>query len=121
MPTLDATFRDLAKNLIADKGKVVTVVRETRTFVPATGKNTTVVTNYSAKISPPAPFNQNRINDTTIIQGDMSCLLAAKGFAITPTARTDKMLFDGTTWQIVAVNPIYSGEQVAAWELQLRQ
>jgi hypothetical protein len=119
---LDPVMRPLAKGLISQFGLNATLVREVETYDPSTGKNTVASTSYTITTSPPAPYNQNRVNGTTILQGDLQVLIAGDGFPATePDINTDKVVFEGERWQVVASNPVYSGEQIAMWEVQLRR
>lgn len=121
MATLDALFRDLAKTLIADFGTTATLRSTTATYSAATGKNSETTSDVSVEISPPAPVSANRINDTTVLVGDMECLVAAKGLTGVPTLNRDTLIFGGFTWDIVGVDPIYSGDDIAAYTLRLRR
>lgn len=118
---LDNVFVPMAKKLIAQFGTSATLRRESRTYVVATGKNTTTNTDTSVTISPPQRYNRRRHPDTLIEDGDMMTYLAASGLSITPSPKTDKVIYASTEWQIVQIWPLISGDQTAAYLLQLRQ
>lgn len=120
MPTqFDNIFRPLAKRLINDVfGTSATLVVESDSYNPTTGINTRTATNYSVKISPPAPVAERRLTDV-VQAGDAVCLIAGEGLAVEPTTE-NKIVWDSKTWQIVQVNQIVSGDQKAAYELILR-
>lgn len=117
---LDSTFRPLAVNLISDFGSTATWTRQTSTFDPSTGKTTDADTSYSVVISPPAPYNNRRVDGTVIQVGDTMAMLAAEGLAFTPTIG-DYLTHKTIRWQVVGLVPIYSGELISAYEVQLRK
>jgi hypothetical protein len=121
MPTaFDQIFVPLATQLIDNTfGFDATHRRQTRTFDPVTGKNTTSNSDTTVKITPPNPYSQNRIDGTLIQQGDQMIMMSSNS-GIVPQL-SDKFVISGGTWQVVNVKPIVSGEQTAAYELQLRQ
>lgn len=121
MPTaFDQIFVPLATQLIDNTfGFDATHRRQTRTYDPATGKNTTSNSDTTVKITPPNPYAQNRIDGTLIQIGDQMIMMSSNS-GIEPQL-SDKFIISGKTWQIVMVKPIVSGEQTAAYEIQLRQ
>ena len=121
MAKLDATFRNLAVKLTNDFGGTATLETVTKTHIPATGLTSETVTTQSVKISQPEPFEIGAIDGTLVQEGDMTTLLAAKGLTNVPVANESRLIFDTETWQITGVDPIYSGDQVAAYQMRLRQ
>lgn len=121
MPTaFDNIFVPLASQLIdATFGFDATHRRQTRTFDVDTGKNTTSNSDTTVKITPPNPYSQNRIDGTLIQQGDMMIMMSSNA-GIVPQL-SDKFVIGGNIWQVVNVKPIVSGEQTAAYDIQLRQ
>jgi hypothetical protein len=121
MPTaFDQIFVPLATQLIDQTfGFDATHRRQTRTYDPATGKNTTSNSDTTVKITPPNPYDQRRIDNTLIQQGDMMIMMSSNS-GIVPTL-SDKFVIGAGTWQVVNIKPIVSGEQTAAYEIQLRQ
>lgn len=123
MPTkFDKIFRPLAKKLINDTfGTDATLRTYSESFSVTTGKNVRTATNYSVKISPPAPVAESRIQGV-VEAGDSRTLVAASELAAGYRPSTeDALVWDSTTWQIVEVNPIVSGDQFAAFELIIRK
>jgi hypothetical protein len=121
VPTaFDNIFVPLAEQLI-DKtfGFSVTHRREARTYDPATRLNTVSNTDTAVLITPPAPYAIRRINGTTVLDGDQWTKMSSAS-GIIPTS-ADKFIIGGVTWQVVRVEPIVSGEQTAAYTIQLRQ
>lgn len=73
----------------------------------------------TATVSPPLMYERKYIDDTTIQDGDAQLILAAQGLTFTPTLKHE-VHFDSTEWQIVSLRPVYSGEQIAVYMLQVR-
>ena len=124
---LDAGFAALATRLTNRYGKPMTLRRVATAVVnPATGKSTATTTNYSVNGSPPAPVRLTRrdfglATEGLIMQGDAEVIIAAAGLTITPDPVTDRLVIDSVVWKIVAADPLYSGEDVAAWVLVARK
>lgn len=117
---LDQQMRALAVDLINEYGKTIKLTREITTFDPSTGQTVTTETDYSVVSTPPADFSRSRVDGTLIQQGDMYIEIAAQGLAIAPED-TDKVTIDGQVWSIVGISPVYSGELVTMYGLQLRK
>jgi len=116
-----AGSQGVANQLIQKFGLVTTLRRETRVFSAATGDNTVTSVDYTIKMTPPSPYVVGRQTNTVIEAGDLRTIIAEEGLVITPNPVTDKIIYQGTPWQIVSADPIVSGERTAAYDLQLRQ
>ena len=118
----DNIFRPLAKKLVNDIfGTTGTLRKYVESYDPTSGRNTRTATDYSLKMSPPAPVAERRI--TGVVEaGDARTIIAASPLpsGIVPTTE-DAWLWDGDTYTIVQVNPIVSGDLKAAYELILRK
>jgi len=121
MATLDALFPGLAARLIDKFGADASLETVTKTDDLATGKVTESVSAAVVKITPPEPFTVGLIDGTLVEAGDLTTLVAAQGLSATPAANRDRLIFASETWQIVAVDPIFSGDAATAYRLQLRQ
>jgi hypothetical protein len=121
MPTaFDQIFVPLATQLVDNTfGFDATFRRVSRTYDPATGKNTGSNTDTTVKITPPAPYSQRRIDGTVIQLGDQQIMISSESGVVPQSA--DLFVIGGAVWQVVAVFPIVSGEQTAAYNIQLRQ
>ena len=119
--TLDATARATAERLIRAFGKAVTIRRATRSFDPASGKATETHEDFPAKISPPERFRESLIDGSLVRAGDLRAELAAENLAIVPEPARDKVVIDGTAWNLRRVDPVMSGEQTALYTLHLRK
>jgi len=75
---------------------------------------------HTKKVSPPSPFEQRFIDGVAIRQDDLEVYLPGSGLEFTPavdmTVRIEKVAY-----RVVAAGPVYSGEQVAVFRLQLRR
>ena len=118
---LDLVFVPLAKQLIGQFGASATFRRETRTYDVAPGKPTTSDTDTTVKLKPPEPYNVSRINGSTVQEGDRTTMIDSTTLGTIVPTTNDKIVYLSTVWQIVNVAPIVSGDQTAAYELQIRQ
>lgn len=72
------------------------------------------------KIAPPQNFSRRYADNQNIEEGDMQTFVAASGITFTPVVGM-KLTHASITWKIVEVRPLYSGDDIAAWELHLRR
>lgn len=120
MTKFDDIFVPLATQLVDNTfGFDATHRRVTRTYDPATGKNTVSNADTTVKITPPSPYDQRRIDGTLIQLGDQRIMISSASGVVPQSA--DLFVIGGATWQVVAIFPIVSGESTAAYEVQLRQ
>lgn len=121
MPTkLDQKLRPKIEDIIDRLGKKVTVQETERTYDPASGRHTTLSKKeHTPKASPPDGFESYLIDGERVLATDTRILLAATAISFEPKAEW-KVTIESETFWIVRVRKIYSGEQVAAYELQLR-
>lgn len=112
---LDTKIVPIVVKLIAKYGRTVTVTIETKTKDWGTGLTGTATATHVVKCSPPEPYNQRYIDGDLVRTGDMKTLFAASGLPFTPVLgmRIDE-------WTAVRVDPILSGDQTAAYQVQLR-
>lgn len=100
--------------------KVVFTVIGTATYDPATGAVTeSGKKTYTKKVSPPGAYLDRYVDGDLIRRGDLRCIIAASGLEFTPVNGL-QVDFDSKVFRVMSVKPIYSGEQVAVYELQLR-
>lgn len=118
---LDSVMGPLATTLIADFGGPVTLTRVTRVFNPATGKTTDTSTTFTVNMSPPNPYTKGRINGTVIQSSDLWAYIPASAPSGAPDGKTDEITLSGVKHKVVSVKPVYSGQQVAMYEVQLRK
>ena len=77
-------------------------------------------TEYSLKVIPPYEYALKYIDGDIVKVGDMQTGVPASGLEFTPRQGM-KVTVDEIVWQIVRTNPIYSGERIALYMLQLRK
>lgn len=122
MPTeLDNDFVPLALEMIAEHGRDVTFTIVTETYNPATGQTSEEEpAEVVIKATPPVPYMRRIVEGRDIEASDLETYIAASGLAFT-VSNGLKVTFDGRTFRVVGFEPIYSGEQVCAYSLQLRR
>lgn len=120
MTDFDDTFRELAHDMIAEFGKIVTFTKTTPgTYDPVSGTTTgSTTTNTSIKVTPPSAFDIKEVNGTSIQTGDVKVSTAAVDHV--PDIN-QSVTFDGNTYNIISVSPVYSGDLVAKYDCQLRK
>lgn len=90
-------------------------------YDPATGAGIeSIWTTYTVKVSPPIDYEQRYVDGDSVQRGDARIFMAASGLPLTPV-RDMLVEFDGVTFKAISILPIYSGEQIAAYEVQLRK
>ena len=119
---LDLKIRASAFNLIAKVGKQVTfTLYPSAAYDPTDGETTKgSPTQYVKKVSPPSAYKEMYIDGEIIRKGDCRVILPAKDLEFTPEVGIE-VTIDTVVWKIVGLKPVYSGEQVAAYTLQLRK
>lgn len=92
----------------------------TDSYDPATGEGKEEIhRTLTAKASPPIDYEQRYIDGETIKRGDARIFLAASELAFTPE-RDMHVKIDNAEFKVLNVLPLHSGEQIAAYEVQLR-
>jgi len=117
---LDADLRATAVELADELGKQITHVRITQSYDPTTGQTTETETTESVNAVPPQELDLSRVDGSLIQTGDTFVGLPAPSVSQVPSSN-DSIRFDGDTWSVVRVQPIYSGEKVALYRVQLRE
>ena len=72
------------------------------------------------KASPPLQYESKYITQGVVRQDDTQIFIAASGLTFTP-AEGLKVTHASIVWNMVAANPLYSGDDIAAWHCQLRR
>lgn len=127
MGTLDDAFADVASiltDVFVDKKS--TIRRSGEVYNPDTGTRVGTTTNYAVKCAPPTQYSKREIDGVSILANDRRVLVPRKSlpttdFVINP--KTDKFIAPGSAdvFSIVSVDAIPSGDENAAYELQLRK
>lgn len=74
---------------------------------------------YQRKAIPPYEVEEKHVNGDTILSGDMLTGIAGKDLEFMPVAGMT-VVIDSIDWNIVRIKPVYSGEQIALFVVQLR-
>ena len=119
---LDDELLEAVYDIIDEFGKIVTFwIYPDQDYDPTIGENTLGdPTQYSKKVIPPYQINLKYVDGKLIKLGDLLTGIAAQDIEFTPTLKM-KITIDSNIWTIININPIYSGEQIALYLLQLRK
>lgn len=118
--TLDEKLVPKALSLIQRFGHEIDFIDETVSFDAVAGTiSVSASTTYSTRVSPPERYLDQYVDGDTVQFGDARVFVPASGLAFAPT-NTMRVEFDGTYWRIVSVDEIWSGEQRALYEVQIR-
>lgn len=122
MTQLDTVFLPLATELLTEYGKAATFHAYTGgSYTPSTGTGSPgSETQYSKKIIPPYNVDLSFVDGDTIRVGDMMTGLAAENLEFTPVEGM-KVTVESQAWSVVKVQPVYSGESIALYQLILRR
>tara|TARA_R110000787_G_scaffold42303_2_gene103988 strand:+ start:3292 stop:3654 length:363 start_codon:yes stop_codon:yes gene_type:complete len=120
MTALDTKLLNEVYSIAELYGKDVTFTTRSSTYDPTTGKSTVVSTSHAVRVTPPAPFKSSFSDGKLIKHGDVSVLLPAKLLTFTPSLSAS-VTIDGSVFTIIALDSLYSGANIAAYDLQLRQ
>jgi len=71
------------------------------------------------KVSPPVYYTTDDIDGVLVVQGDYK-LYVARSDSVTSLSVVDSVSINGLVADVIKVSPYYSGEEIAAWELQCR-
>lgn len=119
--TLDIELSAAVNDLVSDIGKELTFIVEAKQFIPEDGELLVTSTQtFTKKTTPPAGYSKNLIDGQAVQRDDLEVGLPTRGLEFTPEIGM-RCAFDGVSFRIVAINPVYSGEQVVMHMLQLRK
>lgn len=129
MGFLDSTMRSLAQNLVPQFGKTLTLIRDDGTYDSSSGSVTSQITTYSFSgviEEPTGRYGETLVGGGEIRRGDLMLVAAAAEMPVTPDLESDEVRItdetgDEVDYQIVGVEPVYSGSRVAIWRMILRQ
>jgi len=119
---LDTEFDDEVYDLIEDTGITAKFYTYgTESYDPTTGEFTrSGASVHTEKVTPPVGYDNKFIDGDTVKEGDMNILLSNYdlSFDVVPGVEVE---FNDQRWKVVTVKPIYSGEQISVWDLQIRR
>ena len=100
---------------------VVFTIRDAQSYNPATGKvSTGGATAITLNVTPPAQFELRYVDGDMIRERDVKVTVPAKNLTFTPDLGHN-VTIDSEVFDVVTVNPLYSGANICAYEVQLRQ
>ncbi|UOF80041.1 head tail attachment protein [Caudoviricetes sp.] len=121
MTELDNELVPAVLEIVEAFGKVATArVKSGQAYDESAATVTETSTDYTVKILPPERFDVGYVDGDVIRASDLKSAVAASGLAFVPKPGM-QVIFDGSTYLAVTVSPVYAGEQIAMWELQLRK
>lgn len=122
MTTLDTKLIAEVYTIAQTYGKEVTFQEVgSAVYDPSTGKTTeSSITNHAVKVTPPSPYSHRLVDGDLIQVRDVQVTLPAKNLTFTPV-QAMQVTIDGEAFDIVEIMPLYSGAQICAYDLQLRQ
>ncbi|RKY09813.1 MAG: hypothetical protein DRP56_02105 [Planctomycetota bacterium] len=120
---MDETFVPLAVEMLDEFGKAAVIKTYPDGAYDPTAGETVVgdMVSYAKNIMPPYPYEQKYIDGDVIQVGDLQTALAGNGLEFTPEPGLTVIVIDTLEWNIVNMMPLYSGEQIALFMLQLRK
>lgn len=119
MTALDRKFRSLATRLIAKNGKGVTYTSISNgSYNAADGSVTNTETTATIKAIIEDLGSQSGKESWQVQAGDKKFTIAAE--SLQSPKKGDKITLDGVVYSVVDVKEIWSGEQIAVYEIQGR-
>lgn len=118
--TLDTTIRPKVVALLALYGTAVAFTDKPGSYSRATGAASAGASLGSVQATPPEGYESRYVDGDVVKAGDSRIYIAGQGLTFTPAAG-QKFAVGGITYHVVSAKPIYSGDQVAAWEVQGRR
>lgn len=116
MAELDAALTQAALDIIDSLGAPATFHLETRAYSAREQRVVRHVSTATRKIAPPS------IRDSVNPDGNptrtVRTSLAAKGLTFVPLEGM-RVVFKGREWRVIAVSTVYSGDEVALYELEI--
>jgi hypothetical protein len=111
----------LAIGVISDTPVTYTRTPES-SYEPTDGEESVETpTTSTPKVSPPSPFESKYVDDSTVLQDDLTTLISALDLGFIPDPKTDTITFRSTVYRIVPpVKTISGGDEDAAYRLHLR-
>lgn len=113
---LDTFIPAKVTSILNQYGKTVSLIKQSASHNVDTGVVTKTPTTTSVKISPPVGISWVQRDKTGLLEGDKYAILDN---SVTPEIE-DHLSIDSRKWVIKRVDPIYSGDLIAAYEIYLR-
>lgn len=119
---LDTDLLEAVEDIIDELGKTVSFwVYGSASYDVATGKQTTGdATEYEKKVIPPYEMELRYVDGDVVKIGDVMTGVPAKDIEFTPE-KGMSVTIGSDIWVITRVSPIYSGEMICLYLMQLRK
>jgi hypothetical protein len=115
---LDTAFADMALEMVEAFGPTAIFTDVPGTYDRVTGSAPAGAVLGPFKVSPPFPYEQRYIDGDVIQRRDLRVILPAKGAFVPLLGMTVSL--SGVSHIVVTVRPYQSGDDIAAYELQVR-
>ena len=118
--SLDVKLVPRVVSLLNKLGKTITLTRELAgAYDPLTLTTTPTGTQVqTVKITPPEAYSDFYVNNTTIQAGDFRCFMSTDLTWV--PKQNDIAEFDGLTFRIIKIQPVFSGDNIVLYGMQLR-
>jgi len=122
---LDSRFtgeNGVANRLLVKYGGSLQLIYDTggtydRTTMTKAGE---VSVDETVDCSPPEPYKKSEIDGTSVLKGDLKTIVPSYQVTNEPPVGAT-VNFDSQVWRIIDTEPIKSGNEVAAYTLQIRR
>ena len=117
---LDITLMPAVFDLLERVGKTAIFLLPGAKAFDATQGSTSqpAPASFTRKVTPPDRWERRYVEGNTAQESNARVFVAGKDLPFTPSLTT-QVLLDGATWEVVAIQPIFSGDLVCAYELKL--
>jgi hypothetical protein len=122
MGVLDAPMKVVAQTVVSAlvTGKAI-LRRRTTSYNRTTGVESVTEVDHEVKVSPSMGYKLSEIDGRSILRGDFRVILPAAELEVEPDPLTDLLVRGGLAYKVISAHPISSGDENAAFVLQLRK
>lgn len=123
MSALDDKMVPTAFRLLEKYGKPAVLTLNVDTYDPSTGVTTSAAgdpPSLAIKVSPPAPLNEGFRPSSTLLESDTNVFVSAQACDDVVPVVGMTLTLASVAYKLCAVDPVYSGEEIAVYSLWLR-
>lgn len=113
-------MRKTATSLTRQFGTTFTLRTITRTKNVATGKVTETASNIPGLKAAIAGYETRLVDGTLILASDLQMVVSAGVFPGAPVPAQQRIILPAGVFQMLGVKPLYDGDEIAGYEIQLR-
>jgi len=107
-------------SLLVDLGVSATFTPQTKAGNPATGAVTvTPGTSVSVKVTPPTPFELEKLGDNAVRVADLKTYV--QYVQVNSPRVGDTLTLGGVEYKILSVEPVYMGDDIVVFGLDLKE